>query len=120
VSQLRTYSRRPGVIDVVVSVERVADRPLPELVPGTFVEIPGFRGGFGIVVAINDEDVSVLWSIEPNSIDDAGFVFAPYVPLQITPTIFAPEEFKTSGSIGRYSKALLKSVFSTIKVEDIK
>ena len=46
----------------------------------------------------------VLWSKEPLIVDvgtfsTGGYAFAPYVPLQTTPTIFASGSFFSTGSI---------------------
>lgn len=41
----------------------------------------------GIIVAYNrDRTATVLWSVEPRIVDP--YFFAPYVPLQVTPTMF--------------------------------
>ena len=40
---------------------------------------------------------------------DAGFVYAPYVPLQVTPTIFGTEDFvPRKGVMTRYAKKMVR------------
>lgn len=63
---LRTYDLPFASI---AAIDRKADEPLPDLKPGMWVEMPGL-GGLGTVVAVNDEQVSVLWSRMPNSRED--------------------------------------------------
>jgi hypothetical protein len=106
VSLLKTYDRHPG--DWVAAVDRKADEPLPELEPGIWVEVPG-RGGYGIVVACNQENITVLWSQEP------------YVPQQ-APVVFTPDDFKPrKGIMTRYSvKKVRPDYFGTINVTDVK
>jgi len=40
------------------------------------------------------EDSEILIGLKGNSFLDAGFVYAPYVPLQVTPTFLDPDDFK--------------------------
>ncbi len=43
---------------------------------------------------------------------ETGFVYAPYVPLIVTPTIFAPEDFTPrKGVMTRYAKKMVRSDF---------
>ena len=63
-STLKTYSNRQ--FEMPASVDRVADGPLPTLAPGMQVEWPG-RGGTGMVVAVTEAEVAVLWSVEPRA-----------------------------------------------------
>jgi len=80
---------------------------------------------YGIIIAVlpkverQTPKVLVLWTrhLKPDPMDTSGFVYASYIPLQVTPTIFAPEK----GLFTRYAKKLLKPEwFGSIKIEDIK
>jgi hypothetical protein len=43
---------------------------------------------------------------------ETGYVYAPYVPLIVTPTIFAPEDFTPrKGVMTRYGKRMVRSDF---------
>jgi hypothetical protein len=45
-----------------------------------------------------------------NSFLESGYVYAPYVPLQTTPTIFGPEDFvPRKGVMTRYAKKMVRS-----------
>ncbi len=52
---------------------------------------------------------------------ETGYVYAPYVPLIITPTIFAPEDFTPrKGVMTRYGKKMVRSDFyGTVTVLDM-
>jgi hypothetical protein len=52
---------------------------------------------------------------------ETGYVYAPYVPLIVTPTIFAPEDFSPrKGVMTRYGKKMVRSDFyGTVTVMDI-
>jgi hypothetical protein len=40
---------------------------------------------------------------------ESGYVYAPYVPLQVTPTIFGPEDFvPRKGVMTRYAKQMVR------------
>lgn len=76
---------------------------------------------YGVVIAIDDHVATVLWSKMPRPIDtfaSGGFMWAPYVPLIITPTIFATSGSQmpatsVTGSIARYTKKLINHKFFT-------
>lgn len=90
---LRTYGQHSPIV------------PLISYVPGSkFSHRPGDwvkhfdYGGVGIIVAMSDSQLTVLWSQEPRSVNDfphiqgqqfmeMSYVFAPYVPLQVSKTI---------------------------------
>ena len=43
---------------------------------------------------------------------ETGYVYAPYVPLIVTPTIFAPEDFTPrKGVMTRYGKKMVRADF---------
>ena len=52
---------------------------------------------------------------------ETGYVYAPYVPLIVTPTIFAPEDFTPrKGVMTRYGKKMVRSDFyGTVTVRDL-
>lgn len=78
-SMLTTYATGPGL--PVAIIDRRADQPLPDLFPGAWVESPG-AGGLGVIVACNDDEVSVLWSVEPRTLR--------YDPLSVEEDIYIP------------------------------
>jgi len=55
------------------------------------------------------DDDKVLIGLKGNSFLDAGYVYAPYVPLQVTPTFYNPDNFKLSkGLRTRYASKMLR------------
>jgi hypothetical protein len=63
----------------------------------------------------------VLIGFKGGSFLETGYVYAPYVPLIVTPTIYAPEDFTPrKGVMTRYAKKLVRSDFyGTVTVEDM-
>ncbi len=63
----------------------------------------------------------VLVGYKGGSYLETGFVYAPYVPLIVTPTIFAPEDFTPrKGVMTRYGKKMVRSDFyGTVTVLDM-
>jgi len=63
----------------------------------------------------------VLVGYKGGSYLETGYVYAPYVPLIVTPTIFAPEDFTPrKGVMTRYGKKMVRSDFyGTVTVADI-
>lgn len=54
----------------------------------------------------------ILIGFKGNSFLETGYVYAPYVPLIVTPTIFAPEDFTPrKGVMTRYGKKMVRSDF---------
>ena len=54
----------------------------------------------------------VLVGYKGGSYLESGYVYAPYVPLIVTPTIFAPEDFTPrKGVMTRYGKKMVRSDF---------
>ena len=52
----------------------------------------------------------ILVGRKGNSFLESGYVYAPYVPLQTTPTIFGPEDFvPRKGVMTRYAKKMVRS-----------
>ena len=51
----------------------------------------------------------VLVGRRGNSFLESGYVYAPYVPLQVTPTIFGTEDFvPRKGVMTRYAKQMVR------------
>ena len=63
----------------------------------------------------------VLVGRKGNSFLESGFVYAPYVPLQVTPTIFDPENFTPrKGVMTRYAKKMVRpDMYGLVIVEDL-
>ena len=63
----------------------------------------------------------VLCGFKGSSYLETGFVYAPYVPLIVTPTIFQPEDFTPrKGVMTRYGKKMVRSDFyGTVTVMDL-
>ena len=52
---------------------------------------------------------------------ESGYVYAPYVPLIVTPVVWGPEDFTPRrGAMTRYGKKLVRSdFFATVTVLDL-
>lgn len=63
----------------------------------------------------------VLVGYKGSSFLESGFVYAPYVPLIVTPTIYAPEDFTPrKGVMTRYAKKMVRSdFFGTVTIMDM-
>ena len=63
----------------------------------------------------------VLVGYKGGSYLETGYVYAPYVPLIVTPTIFAPEDFTPrKGVMTRYGKKMVRSDFyGTVTIQDL-
>jgi hypothetical protein len=63
----------------------------------------------------------ILVGYKGGSYLETGYVYAPYVPLIVTPTIFAPEDFTPrKGVMTRYGKKMVRSDFyGTVTVLDL-
>lgn len=63
----------------------------------------------------------ILVGYKGSSFLESGFVYAPYVPLIVTPTIYAPEDFTPrKGVMTRYAKKMVRSdFFGTVTVLDM-
>ena len=88
--------------------------------PGQLVCCVFDSSAYGTIIAIDDKEASVLWSRESKAGDfpymtgSSGFVFAPYVPMQRTPSIFSSGSYmpatSVTGSIS-YSKSMVNPSF---------
>jgi hypothetical protein len=63
----------------------------------------------------------ILVGFKGGSYLESGYVYAPYVPLIVTPTIFAPEDFTPrKGVMTRYGKKMVRAdFFGTVTVLDL-
>jgi len=63
----------------------------------------------------------VLVGRKGNSFLESGYVYAPYVPLQVTPTIFDPESFvPRKGVMTRYAKKMVRpDMYGLVICEDL-
>jgi hypothetical protein len=63
----------------------------------------------------------ILVGYKGGSYLETGYVYAPYVPLIVTPTIFAPEDFTPrKGVMTRYGKRMVRADFyGTVTVADL-
>jgi hypothetical protein len=63
----------------------------------------------------------ILVGRKGNSFLESGYVYAPYVPLQITPTIFGTEDFvPRKGVMTRYGKKMVRpDMYGLVIVEDL-
>jgi len=63
----------------------------------------------------------ILMGFKGGSLLESGYVYAPYVPLIVTPTLFSPDDFTPrKGVMTRYAKALIRNDFyGVITVSDL-
>lgn len=63
----------------------------------------------------------ILVGRKGNSFLESGFVYAPYVPLQVTPTIFGTEDFvPRKGVMTRYAKKMVRpDMYGLVVVQDM-
>lgn len=63
----------------------------------------------------------VLLGYKGGSFLETGYVYAPYVPLLVTPTIFAPEDFTPRRAVmTRYAKQMVRpEMYGVVKVIDL-
>ena len=90
----------------------------------------------GTIGAVNTGNLSKKWDVfvdpyfprnviligrKGNSFLESGFVYAPYVPLQVTPTIFGPEDFvPRKGVMTRYAKKMVRpDMYGLVVVRDL-
>jgi len=103
----------------------------------------GFRAnvvhddGKGDVGAVKSGQLSKKWDVfvdpyfprniiligrKGGSFLESGFVYSPYVPLQVTPTIFGTEDFvPRKGVMTRYAKKMVRpDMYGVVVVQDLK
>ncbi len=90
----------------------------------------------GTVGAVNTGSLSKKWDVyvdpyfprnvvlvgrKGNSFLESGYVYAPYVPLQVTPTIFGVEDFvPRKGVMTRYAKKMVRpDMYGLVVVADL-
>jgi len=90
----------------------------------------------GEIGAVNVGSISKKWDVfvdpyfmrnvllvgrKGNSFLESGFVYAPYVPLQVTPTIFGDEDFlPRKGVMTRYAKKMVRpDMYGLVVVRDL-
>ena len=90
----------------------------------------------GTVGAVNAGSISKKWDVyvdpyfprnvvlvgrKGNSFLESGYVYAPYVPLQVTPTIFGTEDFlPRKGVMTRYAKKMVRpDLYGLVVVRDL-
>jgi hypothetical protein len=63
----------------------------------------------------------ILVGRKGSSFLESGYVYAPYVPLQTTPTIFGPEDFTPrKGVMTRYGKKMVRpDMYGLVLVRDL-
>lgn len=118
-SMLVTY-RHPND-DSIVAYHGV--RRAVRMAPGEMVRHMYVEGSLGTLIANGDDFITVLWSVYASPREHSpGFVYAPYVPLQITPTFLEQDDvFQMPRDFAsRYSSArMISGSFSTVLVKDI-
>ena len=63
----------------------------------------------------------ILLGRRGNNFLESGYVYAPYVPLQVTPTIFGPEDFvPRKGVMTRYAKKMVRpDMYGLVVIHDL-
>ena len=82
-------------------------------------------GSLGGRYQVYRDPYSPAWSIiighKGKSLLDTGYIYAPYIPMQLTPTIYNPENFApVKGIITRYAKKCVNNRFyGAVKVDGL-
>ena len=82
-------------------------------------------GSLGGRYQVYRDPYSPAWSIiighKGKSLLDTGYIYAPYIPMQLTPTIYNPENFApVKGIITRYAKKCVNNRFyGSVKVDGL-
>jgi len=94
-SDLKTYPKTERLDDWISRAFEATEIPFSP-VPGDWVRAKRDDESLGVIVSITDDEIVILWSNEPKGFDifETGYVFAPYVPLQVTETIFTPSALR--------------------------
>ena len=131
-AQIHRKTLRGGANFIVVSPE-VAN--VLEFTSGFRADVTGDtdRGSVG---AVKSGSLSKKWDVyvdpyfprnvvlvgrKGGSFLESGYVYAPYVPLQVTPTIFGIEDFvPRKGVMTRYAKKMVRpDMYGVVIVEDL-
>ena len=95
------YLRKSRADDPLLSVEEVLSKHETILDEWNYVESWGDGFTESIKVIIGHKGASLL---------DTGYIYAPYVPMQLTPTIYNAENFApVKGIITRYAKKMVNN-----------
>ena len=82
-------------------------------------------GSLGGRYQVSRDPYSPAWSIiighKGKSLLDTGYIYAPYIPMQLTPTIYNPENFApVKGILTRYAKKCVNNRFyGAVKVDGL-
>ena len=82
-------------------------------------------GSLGGRYQVYRDPYSPAWSIiighKGKSLLDTGYIYAPYIPMQLTPTIYNPENFApVKGILTRYAKKCVNNIFyGAVKVDGL-
>ena len=63
----------------------------------------------------------ILIGLKGNTFLESGYIYAPYVPLILTPVVYRPEDFvPTKGIMTRYGRKMVRNDFyATVTVLDM-
>lgn len=132
-AQIHKATLRGGANFIVVSSEGSAVFDNLEYFHVTDAQSEADQYNMGIerIGAINNryqvyrDPYSPAWSIiighKGKSILDTGYIYAPYIPMQLTPTIYNPENFApVKGIMTRYAKKCVNNRFyGAIKIDGL-
>lgn len=84
-------------------------------------KIGSIRGRYNIIVDPYSPHWSLIMGHNGTSLLDTGYIYAPYVPMALTPTMYNPFNFTpVKGICTRYSKKLVNNrYFGAIKVDGL-
>ncbi len=85
------------------------------------VKVGSLNRKFDVIVDPYFPRNAVLVGRKGSSFLESGYVYAPYVPLQTTPTIFGPEDFvPRKGVMTRYAKKMVRAdMYGLVIVRDL-
>lgn len=133
-AQIHKSTLRGGANFIVVSSEisAVFDNLEYFHVSDASAESDQYNMGIERIGALNNryqvyrDPYSPAWSIiighKGKSLLDTGYIYAPYIPMQLTPTIYNPENFApVKGIMTRYAKKCVNNRFyGAVKVDGLK
>jgi hypothetical protein len=85
------------------------------------VKVGSLNRKFDVIVDPYFARNAILVGRKGSSFLESGYVYAPYVPLQTTPTIFGPEDFvPRKGVMTRYAKKMVRpDMYGLVIVRDL-
>jgi len=85
------------------------------------VKVGSLNRKFDVIVDPYFPRNAILVGRKGSSFLESGYVYAPYVPLQVTPTIFGPEDFvPRKGVMTRYGKKMVRpDMYGLVVVRDL-